>query len=376
MNFAFSDEQEEFRATLRRFLEEKVPATELRRMCEAPEGFDRALWKQMAGELGLPGIHLSEAVGGQGFGFLELGIVLEEMGRALLPSPFLASAVLAAEAIRCVGSDAEQRALLPGIASGEEIATLAWVEPGAGWDPAAVALEARPDDACWRLDGAKQAVLSADAATRLVLAARLPGTQGAAGLTLLSVEAGAPGVRVVREEAIDLARRVGRVELDGVRARPLGPAGGAGPGLEKALRRAAIALSAEMVGGAARALDMAVAYTKQRVQFGRAVGSFQALKHMAADVLLELELARSASYWAWWVADQDGPELAEAAALAKSACAEAYLLAASTNLQLHGGIGFTWEADPQLHYRRARADAALLGEPGWHRAALARELGV
>jgi alkylation response protein AidB-like acyl-CoA dehydrogenase len=156
----------------------------------------------------------------------------------------------------------------------------------------------------------------------------------------------------------------------------LGAPGGAAPGLDKALRRAAIALSAEMMGGAASALDQAVAYTNHRMQFGRAVGSFQSLKHMAADVLLELELGRSAAYWAWWVAEQDGPELAEAAALAKAACAEAYLLAASTNVQLHGGIGFTFEADPQLHYRRARADASLLGEPGLHRSRLAQELGV
>ena len=152
--------------------------------------------------------------------------------------------------------------------------------------------------------------------------------------------------------------------------------GGAAAGLEKALLRARVALSAEMIGGAARALEMAVAYAKQRVQFARPIGSFQALKHAAADVLLEVELARSASYWAWWVAEQDGPELAEAAPLAKSACAEAYSLAAATNLQIHGGIGFTFEADPQLHYRRARADAALLGEASEQRAALARELGL
>ncbi len=376
MNFAFSDEQEEFRSTLRRFLDEKAPPSELRRTFAAPAGHDTALWKQMAAELGLQGVHLPESVGGQGFGFLELGIVLEEMGRALLPSPFFASSVLAAEAICCVATEPEQRALLAGIASGEEIATLAFVEDGAGWDPAALRLPARPDGASYVLEGAKRVVLSADAATRLVVAARLPGTEGAAGLTLLSLEANAPGVRIVPEESIDLARRVGRVELAGARARLVGAAGGAGPGLAKALRRAAIALSAEMLGGAARALEMGVVYTKQRVQFGRPVGSFQATKHLAADVLLELELARSAGYWAWWVADQDGPELAEAAALAKSACAEAYLLAAATNLQLHGGIGFTFESDAQLHYRRARADAALLGEPALHRAALARELGL
>jgi alkylation response protein AidB-like acyl-CoA dehydrogenase len=183
-------------------------------------------------------------------------------------------------------------------------------------------------------------------------------------------------VRVVPEEPIDLARRVGRVELDGARARLVGPAGGAAPGLRKALLRATVALSAEMIGGAARALDMAVDYAKQRVQFARPIGSFQALKHAAAEALLEVELARSASYWAWWVADQDGPQLAEAAPLAKSACAEAYSLAAAASVQIHGGIGFTFEADPHLHYRRARADAALFGEPAAQRAALARELGL
>jgi alkylation response protein AidB-like acyl-CoA dehydrogenase len=374
VNFAFSDEQEEFRGVLRRFLEEKAPATELRRMFASPAGYDAALWKQMAAELGLQGIHLPESAGGQGFGFLELGIVLEEMGRALLPSPYFASCVLAAEAVRCTGGELDP--LLPGIASGEVIATLAWVEPGAGWAPSEVALEARADGAAYRLSGAKRAVLSADAATHLVVAARLPGTRGDAGLTLLALEANAAGVRVAAEEPLDLTRRVGRVELDGARARLVGPAGGAAPGLRKALLRSTVALSAEMIGGAARALDMAVDYAKQRVQFARPIGSFQALKHAAAEVLLEVELARSASYWAWWVADQDGAELAEAAPLAKSACAEAYSLAAATSLQIHGGIGFTWEADPQLHYRRARADAALFGEPAAQRAALARELGL
>ena len=377
MNFAFSDEQEEFRSVLRRFFEEKAPPAEVRRMLAAPAGFDPALWKQMAAELGLQGVHLSESLGGQGFGYLELGIVLEEMGRALVPSPFFASSVLAAEAIRCVATSEEQAVLLPGIASGQEIATLAFVEAGSGWDPAAVSLEARPEAGGYVLAGEKQVVLAADAATLLLVAARLPGTRGSeTGLVLAALEANAPGVRSVPEETIDLARRVGRIELDGARAKPLGAPGGAGVGLEKALARARVALSAEMLGGATRALEMGVAYAKQRVQFGRPIGSFQALKHMAADVLLELELSRSAGYWAWWVADRDGPELGEAAALAKAACAEAYLLAAGTNLQLHGGIGFTFDADPQLHYRRARADAALLGEPAEQRAALARELGL
>ncbi|MEN8159786.1 MAG: acyl-CoA dehydrogenase family protein [Myxococcota bacterium] len=376
MNFAFSDEQDEFRETLRRFLEERGPIAEVRRAFASPDGFDRSLWKQMATELGLQGIHLPESVGGQGFGHLELGIVLEEMGRALLPSPFFASSVLAAEAIRCVAGVEEPRTLLTGIASGDEIASLAWVEDGGSWEPAAVGLVAHPDGGAHRLTGAKQAVLSVDAATQLLVVGRLPETRGDDGLSLFAVDAKAAGVRVEPAAPIDLTRRVGAVELDGAAATLLGAPGAAAAGLEKALRRAAIALSAEMIGGTASALDQAVAYAKHRVQFGRAVGSFQALKHMAADVLLELELGRSAAYWAWWVAEQDGPELAEAAALAKATCAEAYLLAASTNVQMHGGIGFTFEADPQLHYRRARADAALLGEPALHRARLARELGL
>jgi alkylation response protein AidB-like acyl-CoA dehydrogenase len=376
VNFAFSDEQDEFRATLRRFLEECAPASELRRMFAAPQGFDRSLWKRMAGELGLPGVHLPESAGGLGFGYLELGIVLEEMGRALLPSPFFASSVLAAEAIRCVAGEDERDALLAAVASGDEITTLAFLDPGAGWEPASITLEAHAEGSLYRLTGEKQAVLSLDAASWFVVAARLPGTRGAAGLTLFRVDAGAAGARCVPEESIDHARRVGRLELDGVRARAVGAPGAAGPGLAKALLRARVALSAEMIGGAQAALDMAVAYAKQRVQFARPIGSFQAVKHMAAEVLVELELARSASYWSWWVAEQDGPELAEAAYLAKAACAEAYSLAAATSLQIHGGIGFTAEADPQLHYRRARADAARLGEPGAQRAALARELGL
>jgi alkylation response protein AidB-like acyl-CoA dehydrogenase len=179
LNFAFSEEQDEFREMLRRFLDERAPISEVRRAFSSPDGFDRALWKQMATELGLQGIHLPESVGGQGFGSLELGIVLEEMGRSLLPSPFFASSVLPAEAIRCVAGIEEPQALLSGIASGEEIATLAWVEAGSGWDPARVRLVVERDDSDYRLSGVKQAVLSADVATRMLVVARLPDTTGA-----------------------------------------------------------------------------------------------------------------------------------------------------------------------------------------------------
>jgi alkylation response protein AidB-like acyl-CoA dehydrogenase len=375
MNFAFSEEQDEFREMLRRFFGEKVPAVEVRRMSEAPGGFDRALWKQMGEELGLQGIHLSEEVGGQGFGFLELGIVMEEMGRVLLPCPYLASSVLAAGAIRLAGSPQDHAALLPGLASGEEIGTLAWVDEGAGWRATDICMEAREEGDDALLSGIKTAVLSGEVATRIIVAARQPGSSGIEGVGLYSLDAGAAGVKVEPEEALDATRPIARLELDGARARPLGLPGGAGMALEKTLGQAAIALATEAVGSAQSALDMAVEYTKVRVQFGRPIGSFQAVKHKAAEVLLELELARSAAYWAGWVADEDGRELAEAAPLAKSVCSEALMKAATECVQLHGGIGFTWEHDAQLYYKRAASTRLLLGEPTVHRAALADRLG-
>ncbi len=374
MNFAFSDEQDEFRQVLRRFFEEKASAADVRRAMATPAGYDTALWKQMATELGLPGIHVPEAFGGQGFGFLELGIALEEMGRVVLPGPFLASAVLATGAILNAGSDEEKRALLPALASGEEIASLAWLD-GRDWDASALALEARPEGGALLLSGVKQLVLSGDAAHRFVVAARLPGTRGDDGITLCTLAAGAAGVRTEAVEPLDGTRRHARLELDGARAKPLGAPGSAAPALRKTLRQAAIALSAEMLGGAERALEMAVAYAKLRVQFARPIGSFQAVKHKVAEVLLDLELARSAGYWSWWVAEQDAAELAEAAHLAKAACGEAYRKAAAENVQVHGGIGFTWEHDAQLYWKRAESSSLLLGDSAYHRAALATALG-
>jgi alkylation response protein AidB-like acyl-CoA dehydrogenase len=377
MNFAFSEEQEEFRATLRRFFEAKAPSAELRRVMETPEGFDRAVWKQMGEELGLPGVHVPEALGGQGFGFLELGIALEEMGRVLFPSPYL-SHVLALCAVMNAAGEAQARALVPPLAAGSEIATLAVVEGSGRWDAEGIALEARPEGEALLLTGTKAFVCDAEAADRLVVAARLPGTRGAEGITLCTLAASAPGVRVTLLEALDPLRRQARVVFDGARAEPLGEPGAAGPALARTLAQAAIALSAEMLGGAQRCLDAAVAYAKERVQFARPIGSFQAIQHKAAEVLLELELARSASWWASWVAaggDESEGALAHAAHLAKSICADAYRRAAAENVQIHGGIGFTWEHDAHLHYKRAHGSDTLYGDATYHRAELARGLG-
>jgi len=374
MDFAFSEEQEEFRATLRRFLAERVPMSELRKHLESERGFASELWTALAGELGLQGVTIPEALGGQGFGFLELGIVQEELGRAVLPAPFFSSVCLAAEAIAAKGTDAEQRALLPRIASGETIATLAWIEAGD-----AITVAARPDSDGLSLTGTKAVVTDAQSADLLIVAARLPGTQGDDGVTLAYLPARTPGVSIEPIEPLDPTRKIARVRFTNARAKFLGAPGQAAPALARTLARARIALAFEMVGGAERCLEMAVAYAKERIQFARPIGSFQAVKHKCAEVLLELELAKSLVYYAGWVAaraDGDPGELALAASLAKAAATDAFDRAAAENVQIHGGVGFTWEYDPHLYYKRARSSAYLLGDGVRSREAVAAALGL
>jgi alkylation response protein AidB-like acyl-CoA dehydrogenase len=296
------------------------------------------------------------------------------MGRLLFPSPFLATS-LAIQAILNAGNEAQQKALLPALASGQEIASLALVESVGRWDAEGIAVRATPDADQLLLDGTKTFVVEAHAADRLVVAARLPGSRGSDGITMCTVARGAPGISVSPVEAMDPLRRQARVEFSQTPAEPLGVPGQAGPALRKTVAQACIALSAEMVGAAQRCLDLAVEYAKVRVQFGRPIGSFQAIKHKAADVLLELELAKSAAYWACWVADEDGEELEEAAHLAKAFCGDALRLAATENIQIHGGIGFTWEHDAHLYYKRSQGSDVLFGDPTEHRAALADQLG-
>ncbi|MCZ6568849.1 MAG: acyl-CoA/acyl-ACP dehydrogenase [Deltaproteobacteria bacterium] len=376
MDFAFSAEQEEFRDTLRRFLEENSPSSEVRRLMETREGFDRGVWKQMAGELGLQGLHIPESYGGQGFGFLELGIVQEEMGRVLFCAPYLSTVCLAASAILNAGSEAQKQALLPSIASGETVATLALVEPGGDWEPGSIRLVAQSDGDGFRLNGCKTFVTDGHTADLIVVAARLEGTQGRDGITLLTLRSDAQGLSALPLDTLDLTRKQARLELRDVRAEALGEAGAAADALERTLDQGCVLLAAESAGGAARCLETAVAYAKHRVQFGRPIGSFQAIKHKCAEVLLEVESAKSAVYWASWVAEEKEEELAQAASVAKSLSSEGYLRAAAENVQIHGGIGVTWEADPQLYLKRAKTNEELLGSPVYHRARLVTALGV
>ena len=371
MDFAFSSEQEEFRETLARFFEEQAPIGEVFRLMETPEGYDSGLWKQMGEELGLQGVHVPEAYGGQGFGFLELGLVAEEMGRALVCSPYFSSVCLTTNAILNAGSEEQKQRWLPGLASGETIGTLALLDATDEWSPEGVRLETKRDGDAVVLDGRKRLVTDGAQADLLVVAGREPGSSGLDGITLAVVENDAARVAVTRHETLDMTRKLADLSFEGVRASVLGEPGAAGPALAKTLDQARICLALEDTGGAERCLADAVAYAKQRLQFGRTIGSFQAIKHTLAELLLEVESGKSAAYWASWVAAEDREELPLAAAVAKSFCDDAYVKAADDNIHVHGGIGVTWEASPHLFAKRAKANQTLLGHPTWQRARIA-----
>jgi len=379
VNFAFSEEQEELRRSVRRFLEGKSPIPEVRRLMETTDGYDEAVWAQMGKELGLQSLHIPEAYGGQGYSFVELVVVLEEMGRALLCAPYYASVCLAANAIGNAGTEEEKQALLPGIASGDTIATMAFTEPNGRWDASGITMEAVPasDGAGgYTLTGTKMFVLDGHSAGLVVVAARRPGTEGTDGISFFTVDGGAEGLTRTPLPTMDQTRKQAKLEFAGVPAKLMGEEGAGWPALSKTLDQAAVCLCAEMVGGAQRVLDMSVEYAKVRIQFGRPIGSFQAIKHKCADMLLEVESAKSAAYYAGWAAAEDNDELPVVASLAKAYCSDAYFHAAAENIQIHGGIGFTWEHDAHLYFKRAKSSEILLGDATYHRELLAQRIGI
>ena len=375
MLVSLSPEQQEFAGELRRFCAEAAPASAVRRAMQTGSGLDPSLWERMSRDLGLPGLAIPEALGGQGFGVTELALAAAELGRALACAPFFSTAVLAGRALWHGAAPEERAELLPGLAAGAT-AALAYVEPGGGFDPAEIAMQAEPTGAGFAVTGAKHLVVDGHTADRLVVAARLPGTRGAAGLSLFLVEGGAPGLARRRLETFDPTRRLARLDFDRVPARVLGEPGGASAALARALDEATVALCAEMMGGAQRVLEEAVAHARSRFQFGRAVGSFQAVKHKCADVLIGYEAAATATREAAWAADSAPQQLPLLASLAKVACSEAYFRAAHENIQIHGGVGFTWEMDAHLHFRRAKSSEILLGDAAFHRERIARAIGL
>lgn len=383
MDFAFSDEQEELRRTVRAFLADTSPETEMRRLMETPEGFDRALWRRMGTELGLQGLAVPEEYGGAGYGPVEVGVVMEELGRALLCAPFLSSAVLATTTLlRCDDEDARKR-LLPGLASGELVGTLALTEgspPGPGgpggpatcWDAEGIRLTARESAGSWLLTGHKMFVLDGAAADVVLTVART-----GEGIGVFWVDGDAAGLTREPLPTMDPTRRQARLDYQDVPATRLRTSGGDGWDLvSQVLDRAAVALAAEQVGVASRALDMAVEYAKVRHQFGRPIGSFQAVKHLLADVLLEVESARAAANYALLAAENEDPELPAVASLAKAFCSDACLQATEQNIQVHGGIGFTWEHPAHLYLKRAKTSQLLFGDPTYHRELLAQRIGM
>ena len=378
MDFAFTAEQRELREMARAFLAERSDSQQVRAAMESALGFDPQTWKRIGAELGWPAAAIPESYGGAGMGAVELCALMEPMGEALLCAPFFASACLAASALLACGSEAQKRAHLPGIASGECIAALGFSSDSGRWDAGAVQLCFRQDGGDAILSGALRCV-DGHCADLLLLAARAEGSRGAEGISLFAVPADVKGIARERLPTMDATRCLAALRLDEVRvpaSARLGEAEFAWPGLERALQRAAVALAAEQVGGAARCLQLAVAHARQRVQFGKPIGAFQALKHKMADMMVQVETARSATYYAACVADDDAAALPAASAMAKAAASDAYTFCAGQALQIFGGVGFTWEYDLHLYFKRARSSAVLLGDSAWHRERLAKCIGL
>lgn len=373
MNFAFSEEQEFLRETARRFLEDKSPMQRVREIMATESGFDDSIWTELA-SMGWLAMAIPEEYGGAGFSFLELVVLMEEMGRALLPAPFLSSVVMAANVLLEAGSEDQKEALLPRIAGGELRATLALTEPAGRWDEAGVETSAERQGDEWVISGTKSFVLDGHTADTLLVAVR---TQN--GVSILMVPGSQDGVTTTPQETMDQTRKMAEIHFDNVRVNRDAIVGEEGSGwatIEYVLRMAVVALAAEQVGGAQKVLEMAVDYAKVRTQFGRPIGSFQAIKHKCADMLVSVESAKSAAYYAGWAASENPEELPTVAPLAKSYCSEAYFSVSAENIQIHGGIGFTWEHDAHLYFKRAKSSELLFGDPAYHRSMLADAIGI
>jgi alkylation response protein AidB-like acyl-CoA dehydrogenase len=358
VDFDFSEEQQELRRMLRSFFTQKSPELEVRRLMATDAGFDPAIWAQMADQLGLQGLIIPEEYGGSGFSNVELTVVLEEMGRCLLCAPFLSTVVLATNTLIHSGDEVAKKQYLRGIANGDTIATLALAEDEGSWDCSAVATRATPAGEHWSLDGVKSYVTDGHIADLILVAACTD-----VGLSVFAVQGDAAGLRRTLLPTLDQTRKLTRLELRKTPGVLVGSEGSARSTLETVLDLAVVGLAAEQVGGAQQALDMSVEYLKNRVQFGRPIGSFQALKHRCADLLRDIESAKSAAYYAGWCASQLNDELPRMAALAKVFCSETYFRTAAETIQLHGGIGFTWEHPAHLYFKRARASQMLFGSP-------------
>ncbi len=377
MDFGFSEEQELSRATARKFLEAECPTTLVRRMMSDDTAHATVLWRRMV-DLGWLGITIPAALGGLGGSYIDLVVILEEMGRVILPGPFFSAVLLGGTAVAVAGTSEQQAALLAQVAAGELIATLALAETTGRYDAAGVALEARRVGGGWVLRGTKLFVPDAQVAQQLVVVARTSaGSRPEEGITLFRVPASAAGVTVTPLKTVDRTRRLAQVTFENVHVAAgcvLGAPDAGWPVVARVLDQATVGLCVEMVGTAQRALDLTVAYAQERIQFGKPIGSFQAVKHKCVDMMVEVENARSLAYYAAWTVDQDRPEARKAVPMAKAYTSDMCKNVCSQAIQLHGGIGFTWEHDIHLFYRRALASEASFGSGPVHRELVARAM--
>lgn len=354
---ALSTEQRDLSEAVADLLAKRSPEAEVRRLMAEDGGYDPTLWAELAA-MGILGLAIPEQFSGAGAGAVELGVVSECMGAALLCAPYLSTAVLTPNLLLALGDSSEQADVLPRIAAGELVTTVAFAEAGSARPPAVPATIATPDGDLWRLSGTKTYVLDAAAAHLFYVTA---------GDGVFAVERDAPGVTVTPLTTVDQTRKQGRLSMEQTPARLVGSLDGGSAAVDAALDRSSVALLGEQAGAAMHVMQMAADYAKTRFQFGRAIGSFQAIKHMCADMLLEAQSALSAARHVASAFDTAEPDRLADLALAQAFCSEAFVSVAASNIQVHGGIGFTWEHPAHLYLRRARTDAQIFGDPAWHR---------
>ncbi len=355
MQFGLNESQELLKSNARKFFAAECPAERVRQLMETDSAFDEVLWAKMT-EQGYTGIIFPEEYGGVGLGTVDLILLMEEAGRALLPGPLFSTVVLAGAAIDAVAGPSIKKNYLEPICSGETRATLAFLERAATWDAGALTMTA----ANGKLSGEKQFVTDAAVADFIVVAAKN-------GVYL--VNAKAPGLTIERMNGIDMTRKIYALTFNETPAEKIGETSA----LVKPLNVATAALAAELVGGMQRTLDITVEYAKVRKQFGKPIGSYQAVQHQCADMYLETESARAAAYYAAWTLGENSPESATATSIAKMYASDAARTVGNRGIQVHGGMGFTWENDVQLYYKRAKASETMLGDATFHRDRIARE---
>jgi alkylation response protein AidB-like acyl-CoA dehydrogenase len=379
MDIGFTEEQKLLRDTARKFLDSECTTKFVREMMATDAAVSDAFWQQLA-DNGWLGITYPEEAGGSGLGLVDLVVLMEEVGRAVMPGPYPATVLLGGAAIAAAGSPQQQREWLPRIAAGESKATLALTEPNARWDAAGITATAREARGSFTLSGTKMFVPDAHLADVLVIAARSrDGSTLEDGVSLFLVPKDAPGLAIRRLPSVDETRKLCELKLDNVTVPSSALLGELHRGwapLQQVIDRAAVALSAEMCGAAQRVLDMTVEYAKLRVAFGKPIGSYQGVKHKCADMLVDIENAKSLTYYAAWAVDEGDAEASLAVSMAKAAASDAGRKVCAAGIQLHGGIGMTWEHDLQLYLKRAKADEVAFGDASWHRERVARLMGA